>query len=142
MNKVKIGGGILLSLLTIGLINRAFNGEKIDKRNAERDSLAVVELQKDSLSNANEKNNRDLLLQDIQSSDLVTSAEISESNVLYIEVKNDHKHNWDSVITFFCTKAKNSQAKISLVKLVEAGTKNRADRDNIHGILLAESICK
>jgi hypothetical protein len=143
MNKVKIGGAILLALLSIGLINRAFNGKKIDKRNAERDSLAIVAVKEDSLSAINEASSRKALISDIEQSSYVKEVFINEANVLYVSVSyRTEPHNWDSVSKFFCAKVKNSGSSISRVKIVAAGTTKSPERDNAFGILLAEATCQ
>ena len=69
-------------LLVIGLINRAINGKQIDKRNLERDSLAVVESKNDSTNTIIENTNRKDVIKDIQTSGLVDEVIITEANVL------------------------------------------------------------
>jgi hypothetical protein len=136
---MKIGKIILIVLavlLTVGLINRAFNSKQIDKRNAERDSLAILEVNAPKVEKYKEF--YDLVY---KTEPRVKDAYITDANVFYVSVYTDGTRR-DGLAEYFCQKLKDNHInKVHKVKIIQVNTQKHPDRDNAYGILLGESVC-
>jgi hypothetical protein len=135
MKKFKLILIVLAVLLIIGIINRAFNGKQIDKRNAERDSLAIVE------ANA-PKVDKYVAYADTlkQTEKKIKDAYINSAKVLYISVYDDGTIR-NGLAEYFCQRAKNDNIEIRRVKIVKFGLQSEKEKDTAYGKLLGESAC-
>jgi len=132
MNKLKLGAILLIVLLLIGTVNRFFNGEKIDKANAERDSLAKAGVNKVDLNKS--------IIALITKEPKVKEAIITESNILYISVEDDGTKR-DGLAEYYCNLLKQNNLSIQ-IKIVKYRSTNDPNKDNAYGVLLGKSECK
>lgn len=81
------------------------------------------------------------LLNQVKAEPKVKDAVITDAKVLYISALSDGT-NRSGYASYFCDMAKESNADIKAVKIVEFGTTNSPDKDNAYGKLLGETTCQ
>lgn len=135
MQKVKIAAIVLIVLLAIGFVNRIFNGAEIDKRNAERDSLAKVEASLPKPQDIQQN-----IIEKLKSEQKVKDVVITDAKVVYIAIQDDGTKR-DGLAEYFCQIVKPFNQDLR-IKLVKYGSQNDKEKDSAYGVILGESDCK